>query len=79
MKSANDSPRLLDTNVFSYLLKGDDSRGALYLPDIQGRLLAVSFVTVGELYFGAYSRNWGTKRIQELEEKLQQLKFYQEK
>ena len=49
---------ILDTNIVSYLQKG----GALAeanLPHAQGRLLAVAFITVGELYFGAENANWG--------------------
>jgi tRNA(fMet)-specific endonuclease VapC len=71
MKYSTDTPVLLDTTVFSFLLKRNDSRAALYLPDIQGKLIAVSFVTVGEVYKWAYYNHWSSKRIQELEEKLQ--------
>lgn len=38
---------LLDTNVVSYLLKGD-TRAAAYAPLLQGHRLAISFVTVAE-------------------------------
>jgi tRNA(fMet)-specific endonuclease VapC len=57
---------LLDTCVVSYLMKG----GALaeaYAPHVQGRLAAISFITVGEMYFGAEKKNWGEKRRKELE------------
>ena len=43
---------VLDTNIVSYLLRG----GALaeaYAPHVEGRLAAISFVTVGEMYYGA--------------------------
>ncbi len=70
--NASNIPVLLDTNVFSFFLK-NDSRAALYLPDIQGKLLAVSFVTVGELYRWAYLRKWGFRRVQELEERLRKV------
>ena len=68
MANPNDTPMLLDTSVFSLLLKRGDSRTALYLPDIQDRLLALSFVTVGETYRWAYLYNWGTEKVKELEE-----------
>lgn len=58
--------RILDTNVVSYLMRG----GALaraYQPHVQGHLLAISFITVGELYFGAEKGNWGERKRNELE------------
>jgi len=73
MMSVSDIPMLLDTSVFSLFLKHNDSRAALYLPDIQDKLLAVSFVTVGELYKWAYLQRWGFERLRELEERLQKV------
>lgn len=43
---------LLDTDVFSYLLK-NDPRADPYRPHVRDQTLAVSFVTVGELLSGA--------------------------
>ena len=57
---------ILDTCIVSYLMKGDPLAEA-YVPHIQGRLLAISFITVGEMYFGAENRNWGNKKRMELE------------
>ena len=57
---------ILDTNIVSYLMRG----GALaraYQPHVQDHLLAISFITVGELYFGAEKGNWGERRRNELE------------
>lgn len=49
------SPRsdgvLLDTDVFSYLLSENDRRADFYRPHVQDKILSVSFVTVGELYY----------------------------
>jgi predicted nucleic acid-binding protein len=42
---------LLDTNVFSYFLRRNDTRADLYYPYVQYKPLVVSFVTVGELYY----------------------------
>ena len=42
---------LLDTDVFSYLNKPGDTRGDLYRPLIKGKTIALSFITIGELYF----------------------------
>ena len=61
---------LLDTNVFSYLLRRGDPRAVLYRPHIQGRTVAVSFVTVGELYYWAERRKWGPEKIRFLEERV---------
>ena len=60
---------LLDTNVVSYLFKGD-TRASQYAPLIQGYRLAISFVTVAELFEWAITRNWGERRFQQLEQTL---------
>ena len=57
---------LLDTDVFSYLVKGD-SRALQYASVLEGHSVAISFMTVAELYQWASSRNWGSKRVSELE------------
>lgn len=43
---------ILDTNIVSYLMKGGPLAEA-YAPHVQGKLLAIAFITVGEMYFGA--------------------------
>jgi predicted nucleic acid-binding protein len=40
---------LLDTDVVSFLIKGD-TRATTYAPLVQGNTLAVSFMTVAELF-----------------------------
>ena len=60
---------VLDTNIVSYLLKGH-SLAALYRPHLEGKTLAISFMTVGELYEGAYRRDWSSKRLLKLKEEL---------
>lgn len=62
----SDAKVILDTNIVSYLMKGGPLAEA-YTPHVQGRLLAISFITVGELYFGAEKANWGEKRRRSLE------------
>jgi len=62
----NGSKIILDTNIVSYLMKGAREAG-LYRRHTEGRLLAVAFITVGEMYFGAEKNNWGEKRRKELE------------
>lgn len=61
---------LLDTNIVSFLLKGD-SRARSYAPCLQDRMLAISFMTVAELFQWAAIRNWGARRMSQLETSLQ--------
>ena len=61
---------LLDTDVFSYLTKSNDSRGVAYRPHVEGKTVAISFVTVGELYFGVENKKWGERTVRELLERL---------
>jgi len=57
---------LVDTDVLSYIAwKRPQARA--FLPLVEGKLLAISFVTVGEMYFGASNRGWGTEKIAKLE------------
>ena len=60
---------LLDTNIVSFLLKSD-SRAASYEPYLQGQQLAISFMTVAELFQWAAVRNWGANRVHQLEQTL---------
>ena len=47
---------IVDTDVVSFLLK-DDTRAHLYRPHLQDNTLALSFMTVAEMYQWAYVRN----------------------
>ena len=58
---------VIDTDVFSYLHKGSDRCG-VFLPLLEGRVAALTFVSIGELWKGAYEANWGAPRIREMEE-----------
>jgi tRNA(fMet)-specific endonuclease VapC len=60
---------IVDTDVVSFLLK-DDTRAQLYRPHLQGNTLALSFMTVAELYQWAYVRNWGEQKLARLEGQL---------
>jgi predicted nucleic acid-binding protein len=57
---------VVDTDVFSYLWK-KDTRGEYFQPYLLNRTLALSFMSVAELYFGAYHDHWGPTRLAELE------------
>lgn len=61
---------LLDTDVFSYIVKGD-TRAKDYEQVLLGHSLAISFMTVAELYQWAAMRHWGARRIGELEDVIQ--------
>ena len=60
---------VVDTDVVSFLLKGD-TRAHLYRLHLQRRTLALSFMTVAELYQWAYARSWGEQKVAQLEEHL---------
>jgi tRNA(fMet)-specific endonuclease VapC len=60
---------LLDTNIVSYIMKGNPLAEA-YFPYIKDALLAISFITVGELYYGAEHAGWGETRRKKLETEL---------
>lgn len=59
----------MDTDVVSFLFK-NDSRAELYRPHLSGRLLAISFMTVAELYRWALQHNWGENRRARMDEHL---------
>ena len=60
---------LVDTDVYSYLMSRN-RYAALYRKHVDGRLIAVSFITVGELFFGAFKKKWGESRIDDLKDSL---------
>ena len=62
----SDAKIILDTNIVSYLMKGGPL-AETYALRIQGKLLAISFITVGEMYVGAEYRKWSEKRRKVLE------------
>jgi tRNA(fMet)-specific endonuclease VapC len=61
---------LLDTDVYSYLNKPKDTRAQIYRPHVEGKLVALSFITLGEILFGAYKDNWGETRLTALRSRL---------
>ncbi len=58
---------LLDTNIVSYLMK-NDPLARLYKPHLANHSLAVSFMTVAELYEGAFRGSWGAVKRRYLDE-----------
>jgi predicted nucleic acid-binding protein len=60
---------LLDTNIVSYYQR-NDSRANAYDHYIVGHELAISSMTVAEMYQWAAFHRWGEQRIHRLERKL---------
>jgi predicted nucleic acid-binding protein len=61
------TPKIIaDTNIVSYIMKGVPLAKA-YAPHLQGKLVAISFITVGEMYYGAEKKNWGKQKRLKLE------------
>lgn len=57
---------LLDTDVVSFLIKGDP-RGDAYFDLAKGQPLALSFMSAAELFAWAEFRHWGERRRAELD------------
>lgn len=62
----SDAKIILDTCIVSYMMKGGPLAHA-YAPHCDGRLLAISFISVGELYYGAEKAGWGVQKRNSLE------------
>ncbi len=59
-------PRVIDTNIVSYLMKGH-TLAESYRPHLEGYRLAISFMTVAELFEGALRARWGERKRATLE------------
>ena len=68
-ETVQDTRVLVDTNVLSYIFK-DDTRAKFFRPFLENLTLAVSFMTVAELYYGAYKAKWQAGQIEKLENHL---------
>ena len=62
----SESRIVVDTDIVSFFFK-KDSRAEYFRPYLIHKTLAVSFMTVAELYYGAYKAQWGINRITALE------------
>ena len=60
---------LIDTDIASFILKGSDYANP-YLPILSGQELTLSFMTVAELFQWAILRQWGNRRLVQLEQYL---------
>jgi len=57
---------MIDTNVVSFLMQGG-ARAEAYMPHVEGHVLSVSFITVGEMYYGAEKAGWGERKRAKLD------------
>ena len=64
------SALVLDTNIVSYIMKGD-TRAAGYRRHLEGKTLAISFMTVGELYEGGYRSRWSENKLRRLRDEIE--------
>jgi tRNA(fMet)-specific endonuclease VapC len=62
-------PLLLDTDVFSFLLKGPPASGP-WIALVEGKYLLLCFATVAELLLWAETHNWGQPRRDRLQAKI---------
>jgi tRNA(fMet)-specific endonuclease VapC len=60
---------LIDTNIASFIFKGSDYADP-YISLLSGHELALSFMTVAELFQWAILRQWGDRRVVQLEQYL---------
>jgi tRNA(fMet)-specific endonuclease VapC len=54
--------RVLDTNIVSFLINGHSLAGK-YRPHLEGKTPAISFMTVGELFEGAFRKQWNQEKL----------------
>ena len=60
---------LVDTDVVSYIFNGHP-QALFFQPYLSNKSLAVSFMTVAQLFYGAYHAGWGNNRLMRLENHL---------
>lgn len=60
---------LIDTDIASFIFKGSDYASP-YIPLLSGHELALSFMTIAELFQWAILRQWGDRRLAQLEQYL---------
>jgi tRNA(fMet)-specific endonuclease VapC len=61
------STLLLETEVFFSFLFKRHTLAEAYRPHLKGHTLAISFMTVAELFQGAFRARWGAEQVQRLE------------
>ncbi|MEO1396749.1 MAG: type II toxin-antitoxin system VapC family toxin [Cyanobacteria bacterium J06634_5] len=61
---------LIDTDIAAFVFKGSEFAKP-YTPVLQGYDLALSFMTIAELFQWAFQNQWGNQRVTQLEKYLQ--------
>jgi tRNA(fMet)-specific endonuclease VapC len=69
ISSINVNRIIVDTDVFSFIF-GGHTQAQYFEHYLSNKTLAVSFMTVAELYYGAYKDKWGMTKISRLENQL---------
>jgi len=59
----------VDTNIVSYLMRGGELASAC-ARHVDGRVAAISFQSVGELWYGAIKDGWGERKRRALDERI---------
>jgi tRNA(fMet)-specific endonuclease VapC len=54
--------RLVDTNIISFVMR-NHSLAARYQPHLDGYTLAIAFMTLAEIYEGAWRARWGSRKL----------------
>lgn len=62
---------LLDTGVFTSVLKAGSDVAEVYADDIGGMKIVISFQTEAEARYGALVARWGLQRMRALEDRLE--------
>jgi tRNA(fMet)-specific endonuclease VapC len=60
---------IADTDVVSYVF-GEREEAKFFLPYFSGKTIAISFITVAQVYFGAFKNNWSDTKVGKLERHL---------
>lgn len=60
---------IIDTDVFSFIFR-NDKKARFFLSYMDGVNIWLSFASVGEIYFGAYKANWGSRMMTNLQDEL---------
>ena len=63
-------PVVIDTDVYGAELVPGSALALIYQPIIVGRPAFISFQTAAELRYGALRRNWGDRRMRQLEARI---------
>jgi predicted nucleic acid-binding protein len=59
----------VDTNIVSYLMSGKEP-ASMCARHLEGRVAALSFQSVGELWYGAVKSGWAERKIRVLDERI---------